>query len=150
MLETVTHLRGAIVHLFSLWRFNWPCVNLSLFSGFNTLRPTRIRFLTTFSPPFNNFCRRLWLQLDRYYDLLLIRQIIIIINIKIVDNFTYIGCSSSSSENDINMWLAKVWTAIDRLSVIWKSNLSDKIKHSFFPKSSRVHTTLRVHHLDAD
>ena len=30
-----------------------------------------------------------------------------------------------------NMYL-KVWTAIDRLSIIWKSGLSDKIKRSFF------------------
>ena len=30
------------------------------------------------------------------------------------------------------MRLAKVWIAIDRLSVIWKSNLTDKIKCSFF------------------
>ena len=26
----------------------------------------------------------------------------------------------------------KAWTAIDRLSVIWKSNLTDKMKRSFF------------------
>ena len=30
------------------------------------------------------------------------------------------------------MQLAKVWPAIDRLSVIWKSDLTDKIKRSFF------------------
>ena len=30
------------------------------------------------------------------------------------------------------MWLAKTWTAIDRLSVIWKSDLTDKMKRSFF------------------
>ena len=28
--------------------------------------------------------------------------------------------------------LAKTWTAIDKLSPIWKSELTDKIKHSFF------------------
>ena len=28
--------------------------------------------------------------------------------------------------------LTKAWTAIDRLSIIWKSNLSDKMKRSFF------------------
>ena len=33
------------------------------------------------------------------------------------------------------MWLAKAWTAIDRLSVLWKSNLSDKIKRNFFQSS---------------
>ena len=30
------------------------------------------------------------------------------------------------------MWLAKAWTAIDRLSVIWKSYLTDRIKCRFF------------------
>ena len=33
---------------------------------------------------------------------------------------------------DIDMWLAKAWTAINRLLVIWKSDLIDKMKHSFF------------------
>ena len=28
--------------------------------------------------------------------------------------------------------LTKAWTAIDRLSIIWKSDLTDKMKHSFF------------------
>ena len=46
--------------------------------------------------------------------------------LKLVDKFT------SSTKNDINIQLAKVWTAITRLSVIWKSGLTDKIKHSFF------------------
>ena len=38
----------------------------------------------------------------------------------------------SSTEKDIDTWLTKAWTAIDRLSIIWKSNLTDKMKHSFF------------------
>ena len=29
-------------------------------------------------------------------------------------------------------WLTKAWTAIDRLSIIWKSDLTDKMKRSFF------------------
>ena len=40
--------------------------------------------------------------------------------------------SISSTTHDINKQLTKAWTAIDRLSVIWKSELSDKIKFSFF------------------
>ncbi len=28
--------------------------------------------------------------------------------------------------------MTKAWTAIDRLSVIWKSDLTDKMKRSFF------------------
>ena len=39
-------------------------------------------------------------------------------SLKLVDNFTYLGSSVSSTEIDINMRLAKAWTAIDRLSVI--------------------------------
>ena len=51
---------------------------------------------------------------------------------KLVDKFTYQRSSISSTETDINMWLAKAWTAIDWLSVIWKSDLTDKMKCSFF------------------
>ena len=52
--------------------------------------------------------------------------------LKLVDKFTYLRNSISSTENDINIQLAKAWTAFDRLSVIWKSDLADKIKRSFF------------------
>ena len=53
-------------------------------------------------------------------------------SLKLVDKFTYLGSSVSSTESDINTRLAKAWTAINRLSVIWKSDLTDKMKHSFF------------------
>ena len=43
-------------------------------------------------------------------------------SLKLVDKFTYLG----------NTQLAKAWTTIDWLSVIWKSDLTDKMKHSFF------------------
>ena len=42
-----------------------------------------------------------------------------------LDKFTYLGNSVSSSETDINRRLAKAWTAIDMLSVIWKSDQTD-------------------------
>ena len=54
--------------------------------------------------------------------------------LKRVDKFTYLGSSVSSTENDINMRLTKACTAIDRLSAIWKSDLTDEIKRSFFSK----------------
>ena len=53
-------------------------------------------------------------------------------SLRLVDKFTSLGSSVSSTETDINAWLAKAWTAIDKLSVIWKSDLTDKIKRSFF------------------
>ena len=49
--------------------------------------------------------------------------------LKLVDKFTYLG---SSVEKDINTRLTKAWTAIKRLSIIWKSDLTDKMKRSFF------------------
>ena len=52
--------------------------------------------------------------------------------LKLVDNFTYRRSSVSSTENDISVWIVKAWTAIDRLSIKWKLNLSDKIKRNFF------------------
>ena len=51
---------------------------------------------------------------------------------KLADKFTYLGSSVPSTENVINMHLAKTWAVINRLSIIWKSNFSDKIKHIFF------------------
>ena len=53
-------------------------------------------------------------------------------SLKLVDKFTYLGSSVSSIEEDINTRLTKAWTVIDRLSIIWKSDLTDKMKHSFF------------------
>ena len=52
--------------------------------------------------------------------------------LKLVDKFTYLGSSVSSTEKDIDSRLTKAWTAIDRLSIIWKSDLTDKMKRGFF------------------
>ena len=60
-------------------------------------------------------------------------------SLKLIDNFTNLGRSLSSTEKEINMRQAKAWTAIDRLSVIWRSDQFDKIKRNFFPESSIVH-----------
>ena len=53
-------------------------------------------------------------------------------SLKLVDRFTYLGSSVSSNKIDINTQLAKAWTAINKLSVIWKQDLTDKMKRSFF------------------
>ena len=37
--------------------------------------------------------------------------------LKLVDEFTYLRSSVSLTGNDINMWLAKTWTAIDHMEV---------------------------------
>ena len=53
-------------------------------------------------------------------------------SLKLADKFTYLGSSVSSTEKDIDTRLTRAWTAIDKLSVIWKSDLTDKKKPSFF------------------
>ena len=51
-------------------------------------------------------------------------------SLKLVDKFTYLGNSVLSTEKDTR--LPKAWTAIDKLSVTWKLDLTDKMKRSFF------------------
>ena len=53
-------------------------------------------------------------------------------SLKLVDKFTYQGSSVSSTEKDVNTRLAKACTAFNRLSIIWTSDLTDKMKRSFF------------------
>ena len=51
---------------------------------------------------------------------------------KLVDKSTDLGSNVTSTEKDIDTRLTKAWTAINRLSIIWKSDLTDKMKRSFF------------------
>ena len=53
-------------------------------------------------------------------------------SLKLVDKFTNLGNSVSSTEKDIDTQLTKAWTAIGKLSIIWKSDLTDKMKRIFF------------------
>ena len=45
-------------------------------------------------------------------------------------SWSLVGCCRQ--DLDIDTRLTKAWTAIDRLSIIWKSDLTDKMKRSFF------------------
>ena len=49
-------------------------------------------------------------------------------SLKLGDQFTYLSSNISSTQSDVNICLANACNAIDRLSIIWKSNLSDEIK----------------------
>ena len=53
-------------------------------------------------------------------------------SLKLVDKFTYLGSSVESTGKDTDTRLTKAWTAIDWLSIIWKSDLTNKMKRSFF------------------
>ena len=52
--------------------------------------------------------------------------------LKQVDKFTYLESSVASTKKDIETRLTKAGTAINRLLIIWKSDLTDKMKRSFF------------------
>ena len=53
-------------------------------------------------------------------------------SLKLVDKFTYLRSSVSSTEKDIDTPVTKAWASIDKLSIRGKPNLTDKMKHSFF------------------
>ena len=52
--------------------------------------------------------------------------------LKLVDPFIYLGSNISSTKSDVNNHIGKAWTAIDRLSTIWKFDLFDEIKQKLF------------------
>ena len=63
-------------------------------------------------------------------------------SLKLVEKFTYVGSSVSSTQKDIDARLTNAWTAIDKLSIIWKSELTDKL--------NAVSILLYGHYLDAN
>ena len=68
--------------------------------------------------------------------------------LKLVDKFFYLGSSVASTKKDIDTRLTKAWTAINSLSTIWKSGLTDKMKRSFF--QAAVNTAVWMHYMDAN
>ena len=52
--------------------------------------------------------------------------------LKLIDHFTFLGSSISSTESDVNILIKKIWTTIARLSLRWESDLTDKTKQDFF------------------
>ena len=50
-------------------------------------------------------------------------------------------------ESDVNIRLVMAWIAINRLVIIWKSDISDKIKRDFL---QTVAVSIWIHHVDAN
>ena len=53
-------------------------------------------------------------------------------SLKLVDKFQYVYSNISSTKRDNNIRISSTWTAIDKLTTIWKYDLSNKIKREFF------------------
>ena len=67
--------------------------------------------------------------------------------LKLVDKLIYLGSSVLSTEKDFDTRLTKAWTVINRLSIIWKSDLTDKM---FLPSSCHIDTAVWMHYMDAN
>ena len=52
--------------------------------------------------------------------------------LKLIDPFIYLGSNISSTKSNFIKRIGKVWTAMDGLSIIWKSVLSYEIEREFF------------------
>ena len=52
--------------------------------------------------------------------------------LKLVNQFIYLSNNISSTKRDVNIHFVKAEKAIDRLSIVWKPNQSDKKKQDFF------------------
>ena len=52
--------------------------------------------------------------------------------LKFVGQFTCFGSNISSTKIKVNICIKKAWITIDRLPIIWKSDLFDQIKWDFF------------------
>ena len=52
--------------------------------------------------------------------------------IKSVESFTYLGSEISSTQNDMKIRIAKAWAALNKMDIVWKSDLPDDLKRSFF------------------
>ena len=53
-------------------------------------------------------------------------------SLKRVNEFVYLGSNISSTERDVDIRIGKAWAALDKLKVIWKSNLPENLKRNFF------------------
>jgi len=54
------------------------------------------------------------------------------VELKAVESFTYLGSQINLTVKDMKIRMSKAWTALNKLEVIWKSNLSDNLKCNFF------------------
>ena len=101
-------------------------------------------------------CANKWLMLNCHCYITMVitcfnqRGDISTLNGNSLNKFTYLGSSVSSTEKDIKTRLAKALTAIDWLSVIWRSDLTEKMKPSFFPSSGRIDTVVWMHYIDVN
>ena len=65
--------------------------------------------------------------------------------LKLVDKFTYLRSSISSTKKDIDTQLMKAWTAIDHMEIRPEMKMKQ-----FLPGSGHIDTAVWMHYLDAN
>ena len=65
-----------------------------------------------------------------------------------VEDFKYLGGYIRSTKIDVIIRIAKAWTALNSMNIIWKSKLSTRFKRHFFQSCSRISACLRFCYLD--
>ena len=70
--------------------------------------------------------------------------------LKLVNKFTYPGSYILSIEDDVDIRQSNARTDINKLLIIWKSDLSDKTKRNYFPSSGSVNTSALMHYINAN
>ena len=66
--------------------------------------------------------------------------------LKLVDRFTYLSSNILSTESNVNIHIAKVWTDIDHMEV-WSIRLN---KTGFLPRCGCVNIIVWMHHIDTN
>ena len=49
-----------------------------------------------------------------------------------MNDFKYLGSWIASTEKDLNIRIAKAWSALNKLEKIWKSDINKKLKMNLF------------------
>ena len=70
--------------------------------------------------------QRHWIKIDFMYSPILRAKLL-----WLIDPFTFFCRNISSHESDVTIPIRKTWTTINWLSILWKSDLSEK-KRDFF------------------
>ena len=55
-----------------------------------------------------------------------------------VSNFKYLGSYIQSSEADLKAKITVVWKALNSMSTVWKSHISDSVKWKFFQATVEI------------
>ena len=66
--------------------------------------------------------------------------------IKIVDNFKYLGSWMQSSEKDFIIRKALVWSAANKMKKLWKSIIRDSLKVRIFRATMKQYTHMVLKH----